>query len=77
MAGMTPSWCRVFSTPDLALAEILHGMLVELGIDCMVVNRQDSVYVLLGEIELHVPCAQADTAADRIRDVLDQQHSSE
>jgi hypothetical protein len=77
MAGMTTSWCKVFSTPDRSLAEILHGLLIEQGIDCVVVNRQDSVYVLLGEIELHVPCDQADAAAERIREVEDQQHSSE
>lgn len=77
MAGMTTSWCKVYSSPDRAQAEILHGLLLEQGIDCVVVNRQDSVYVHLGEIELHVPCDQADAATEQIRIVTLQEPSSE
>jgi hypothetical protein len=35
------------------------------------VNRQDSSYIFLGEIELHVPCEQADKAAAFVKEVMD------
>lgn len=71
MAGMNTAWCKVYSTPDRVQAEIIHGMLETAGIACTLVNRQDSSYIFLGEIELHVPCEQADKAAACIKEVLD------
>lgn len=73
MAGMMTDWCRVYTTTDRLQAEILHGMLESGGIPCSLVNRQDSTYIFLGEIELHVPCDLADRAMDQIRDALDPQ----
>jgi hypothetical protein len=71
MAGMNTAWCKVYSTPDRVQAEIIHGMLETAGIACTLVNRQDSSYIFLGEIELHVPCEQADKAAVYIKEVMD------
>lgn len=71
MAGINTAWCKVYSTADRVQAEIIHGMLESQGIACTLVNRQDSSYIFLGEIELHVPCEQADKAAVYIREVMD------
>ena len=72
MAGVTTDWCQVFSTPDRVAAEIIHGMLETEGIPCTLVNRQDSSYIFLGEVELHVPCGQSEQAKEHIRKALDQ-----
>lgn len=71
MAGINTAWCKVYATADRVQAEIIHGMLEAEGISCMQVNRQDSSYIFLGEIELHVPCDQADKAAVYIKEVMD------
>lgn len=71
MAGMTTDWCKVYSTPNNVQAEILHGMLESNGIACTLVNRQDSNYIFLGEVELHVPADRVKEASDLIREALD------
>jgi len=71
MAGLTADWKKVYSTPDRVLAEILHGMLESNGIACMLVNRQDSTYIFLGEVELHVPADRVQDASELIRETLD------
>jgi len=71
MAGLTTDWCKVLSTPDRVQAEILHGMLESNGIVCTLVNRQDSNYIFLGEVELHVPADRSNDALALIRDALD------
>jgi len=71
MAGMNTAWCKVYATPDRVQAEIIHGMLEAEGIACTLVNRQDSSYIFLGEIELHVPCEQAESAAAFISVAMD------
>lgn len=62
MDRVNTHWCCLYHTADRPLAEILHGMLVEQGIQVVLVNRQDSSYIFLGELELHVACAQLDEA---------------
>ena len=71
MAGLTTDWCKVYSTPDRVQAEILHGMLESNGIACTLVNRQDSTYIFLGEVELHVPADRVQDASELIRETLD------
>ena len=71
MAGMTTDWCKVYSTPNRVQAEILHGMLDSNGIACTLVNRQDSNYIFLGEVELHVPADRVKEASDLVREALD------
>ncbi len=70
MAGLTTHWCKVYSTPDRVQAEILHGMLESNGIACTLVNRQDSNYIFLGEVELHVPADRSQDAFALIRHAL-------
>jgi hypothetical protein len=48
-------WCRVYSTDKNYEAAIVKGKLEENDIPVLIFNKQDSNYIFLGEIELHVP----------------------
>jgi len=47
-------WVRVYSTTDPGKAAIYHGRLNENGIPAVIMNKQDSSYVFLGKVEIHV-----------------------
>jgi len=49
---MENDWQKVFSTPKGYLAEIIKGVLIENGIESIIINKQDSAY-LLGEVEVY------------------------
>ncbi|MCX6283896.1 MAG: DUF2007 domain-containing protein [Bacteroidetes bacterium] len=48
-------WEVVFSTNLLYKAEIIKGMLEEEGIQCVLINKQDSSYIAFGDIDVLVP----------------------
>jgi len=48
-------WVRIFATTDPGLAAIYKGRLEENGIPAVILNKQDSSYVFLGKVEIHVP----------------------
>lgn len=50
---MLPDWVCVYSTNKAYQAEVLKAFLEENGIQSIIMNKQDSVY-LFGEIELFV-----------------------
>lgn len=52
---MDTEWSKIFSTPDPFQAEILKGRLTENDIPCVVVNKQDSMYKPIGDLEVYVP----------------------
>ena len=47
------NWVKVFSSSKAYLVEITHGVLEEEGIESVIINKIDSVY-LFGESELLV-----------------------
>lgn len=51
---MELNWKKIYSTNKPTQAEILKECLKEQGIECVLMNKQDSSY-LIGEIELFVP----------------------
>jgi hypothetical protein len=55
MDRLMDNWYQLLRTRDYTEAAILRGMLEENNIPVVVVNKQDSSYIFLGEIELHVP----------------------
>lgn len=59
------SWIKIFATRSIAEASILKGMLEENQVPVQQLNKQDSSYVLFGEIELYVPAHLKETA-DRL-----------
>ncbi len=49
-------WVKIFSSEIDFHGEIAKGILVEEGINCILLNKQDSMYPnVIGEVELYVP----------------------
>jgi len=48
-------WKKIYSNTSLANVSMIEGMLNEQGIPAKMLNRQDSNYIFLGEMELYVP----------------------
>ncbi|MCZ4407370.1 DUF2007 domain-containing protein [Cryomorphaceae bacterium 1068] len=48
------NWVKVYSSNNLQHIELLKHILKENGIDAIVMNKQDSIYVTIGEIDLMV-----------------------
>ena len=49
------NWKKVFSSSQLAVASMVSGILMEKQIQTNVLNKIDSSYVFLGEVEVYVP----------------------
>ena len=60
------NWYLLLRTDTYLEAEILRGMLEENQVPVMIVNKQDSSYVFLGEIELYVPVHLKELARDLV-----------
>ena len=48
------NWVRVYSSTNLQHIELLKHILKENDIDAIVMNKQDSFYITIGEIDLMV-----------------------
>ncbi|MEY4050526.1 MAG: putative prokaryotic signal transducing protein [Bacteroidota bacterium] len=48
-------WKKVFSSTQLAASSMMMGILNENEIPAKTLNKQDSSYVFLGEVEVYVP----------------------
>lgn len=48
-------WKKVFSSQQLALASMVVGILNENNIPAKSMNKKDSSYVFLGEVDVYVP----------------------
>jgi hypothetical protein len=48
-------WKKVFSSTQLAASSMVMGILNENEIPAKTLNKQDSSYVFLGELEVYVP----------------------
>ena len=48
-------WKKVYSSSQLSVASIVAGLLREQEIQANVLNKIDSSYVFLGEVEIYVP----------------------
>lgn len=59
-------WTCIYTTTFIHEAELIKGMLEEHTITAFVVNKQNSAY-LFGEIEIHVPKADAFEATQLIK----------
>lgn len=63
-----PNWKKVFSSSQLALASMVAGILTEQNIPTNVLNKMDSSYVFLGEVEVYVTAADYENALRIIKD---------
>jgi hypothetical protein len=55
---MDPNWIRVYSSRHLWQAEIKKSVLADNDISSVIINKQDSAY-LIGEYELYVSVKDA------------------
>ncbi|MDP3394371.1 putative signal transducing protein [Sediminibacterium sp.] len=65
-------WTKVFATKSIAEASILEGMLLENQIPVQQLNKQDSSYVIFGEVEIYVPFHLKETAIQLIQQTFSQ-----
>lgn len=52
---MKRKWVKVVTTSNNIHATMLKNLLDNEGLEVVLVNKQDSAYVAIGEIELRVP----------------------
>jgi hypothetical protein len=64
------SWCKIYTTDSYAEANIIKGMLEENSIQAILLNKQDSSYLFLGEIELYVSVHFKDVAIRLVNNIL-------
>lgn len=58
------NWYLLLRTDKYIDAEILRGLLEENQIPVVLVNKQDSSYIFLGDIEVYVPLQFKELARD-------------
>ncbi len=56
---MPTDWVVVYSTNQTFEAELVRQMLTDEDIECVTINKQDSSYIFLGDIEVYVPTSDA------------------
>lgn len=61
-------WVRIYSSTQLHHVELLRQLLHNAGIPSVTLNRQDSFYKTIGEIDIMVPRDQAIPAKKVITD---------
>jgi len=59
-------WVKVFSSNQLFKVELMKGVLENNGIDSVVINKQDSLYMNFGEVELYTLKSFAEKALQLI-----------
>ncbi|MHB1920609.1 MAG: putative signal transducing protein [Chitinophagaceae bacterium] len=64
---MEKDWVVIFKSKAFE-AEIVKGMLLENGIQAVLINRQDSEFVVIGEAELYVHESMAEKAVQLIKE---------
>jgi len=69
---MQVQWVKIWSTTLSFRAEIAKGVLKENDIECVILNKQDSSYVVIGEIELFVPQDQVLRATNLIKEIINE-----
>lgn len=57
-------WIKIFSSGQLATASMIAGVLNENGIPAKMLDRKDSSYVFLGEVEIYIPAEFVSVATE-------------
>jgi hypothetical protein len=55
---MQDNWVPVYSSSQLYEAEMVKNFLTDNDIECVIMNKQDSIY-MFGDIEVYVPTNEA------------------
>ena len=67
---MENNWTKIFRTSNVYTAEIIKGVLIEEGIECVELNKKDSSYAF-GEVELYCPSEEVLRAKSLIGNIED------
>lgn len=65
---MEQDWQLVYSAKSVFDAEMVRGTLEEIGLEPVVINKQDSSY-LFGDVEIYVSKEQFERAAEAIKNM--------
>ncbi|MCX6186928.1 MAG: DUF2007 domain-containing protein [Bacteroidetes bacterium] len=65
---MENSWAKIYRTTNIYRVEIIKGMLIEEGIECVQMNKKDSSCAF-GEIELYCQSEDVMKAIDLIENI--------
>jgi hypothetical protein len=65
---MERDWMKVYTTKDKFEANLLEGLLKSKGIRVVVLNKQDSAYIVFGELELYTHISDASEAMSIIKE---------
>jgi type III secretory pathway lipoprotein EscJ len=67
---MEKDWIKIFSTDRPFEAEMVKGMLLENGVNAVLLNRQDSSYIqaLPGQAEIYVHTSQVTQALELLNE---------
>ncbi|NCE71385.1 DUF2007 domain-containing protein [Odoribacter sp. Z80] len=60
-------WTTIYETAQLYQAEIVKGLLTSNGIEAIVMNQQDSSYVMVGTIKVMIRKTDQDKATKIIK----------
>ena len=52
---MSNDWKCVYSTTQAYKAYIIKDYLIDNEIEAVIINKQDSIYVTIGEVEVYTP----------------------
>jgi hypothetical protein len=63
-------WFKLYSTRNYLEANIIKGKLEENDIRAVILNRQDSSYLVFGDIEIYVPVHLKDIALHLLNNAL-------
>ncbi len=61
-------WVVVFSCDNLFKGELVRQHLSGNGIEAVIVNKKDSFYITIGDVEVHVALSDAEAATDLLKD---------
>ncbi|MCR9287901.1 MAG: DUF2007 domain-containing protein [Bacteroidetes bacterium] len=59
---MNTNWRKVFSSGEMVQVRLAKDVLKNNEIESVILNKQDSAYMVFGEQELHVPVELAERA---------------
>jgi Putative prokaryotic signal transducing protein len=63
-------WFKLYNTKNYLEANIIKGKLEENNIQAVILNRQDSSYLVIGEVEIYVPVYLKDIALHLLNNAL-------
>lgn len=66
---MDDGWIKVFTTEQLFKAKVLEAKLKENDIECYIMNKQDSAYLMFGRIEIYTKGANVERAKELIEGI--------